>query len=92
MPMKKNGKKCCIMHDLGNNVVQLLAEAIETFIYLTPAQRLRFARHYHRKPAFFWFALRASIIAFIFLIELPTEPMSMLIAFGGGLYLSLLIH
>lgn len=50
----------------------------------------RLRANYRLRPVFF--SLRASLAAFLILAVLPAHPMSLFIAFGGGLSISLLIH
>jgi hypothetical protein len=63
---------------------RLFAEAVECYLKLSPVERGEFTRGHFRPPRFFWLCVRASILTFIILAYMPTEPLSIPLAFGGG--------
>jgi hypothetical protein len=67
-----------------------MAEAVETFLLLSPTERLAYAKNKKRLPKFFWMAVRASLISFIILAFMPFHPIAIPTAFGGGIAFALI--
>jgi hypothetical protein len=80
------------MHGLRNGVTQRLAEAIESYIRLTPSERLALVHSRKRLPTSFWFASRVLFFSLFIFLNIPYEPFVIFAALGGGLCVSILIE
>ncbi len=69
-----------------------MAEAVETFIWLSPSDKLAYANIRKRMPRFFWIALRASLLSFVILAFMPFHPIAIPTAFGGGIAIALITY
>jgi uncharacterized membrane protein len=81
------------MHISKSNAVRLIAEAVEVFLLLSPADKLAYTKKMKKRlPRFFWMTVRASLISFVILAFMPVHPIAIPTAFGGGIAFALITY